>query len=67
VAGVERGVCFLHPYRFGKNPDRREMSPETKAKRSEVLAKHRPRPCKRGPFSPPGSTIGSPVVLGGNR
>jgi hypothetical protein len=21
-AGVERGVCYLHPYRFGKNPNR---------------------------------------------
>jgi hypothetical protein len=57
VDGVERGVCFLHSYRLGKNPDRRKMSPETRAKRSELLAKHRPRPCKRGPFSSPGSTI----------
>ena len=65
--GVERGVCFLHAYRFGKNPSRRKMSPETRAKQSEVLAKHRPRPWKRGPFSPPGSTIGSRVVLGGGR
>jgi transcriptional regulator with XRE-family HTH domain len=65
--GVERGVCFLLPYRFGKNPSRRKMSPEARAKQAEALAKHRPRPCKRGPFSPPGSTISPPVVLGGRK
>lgn len=35
-AGVERGVCFLHPYRFGKNPRRAGMSPERRKKVSEV-------------------------------
>lgn|GEM_PF-1490748 len=63
----ERGVCFLHLYRVGKNPDRRKMSSETRAKRSEILAKHRPRPCKRGKFSPAGSTIYSPSIPEGER
>ena len=35
-AGVERGICFLHPYRFGKNPRRAAMSPERKKKAVEI-------------------------------
>jgi hypothetical protein len=65
--GLERGVCFLHPYRLGKNPTRRRMSPETRAKRSEVLAKHRPRHCKRGPYSSVGSTVSSSAIAVGGR
>ena len=60
--GVERGACFLHLYRVGKNPDRRKMSSEARAKRSEVLAKHRPRPYKREPFPSVGSTITPPAI-----
>ena len=32
-AGVERGMCWLHPYRFGKNPYRpkRPATPAQKA------------------------------------
>jgi len=26
--GIDRGVCFLHPYRFGKNPTRKPPKPE---------------------------------------
>jgi hypothetical protein len=36
TTGVERGLCFLHPYRFGKNPRRTEMTPERKKQLVEV-------------------------------
>jgi hypothetical protein len=48
--GRERGVCWLHPFRLGRNPDRRKMSPETREKRSESMAKLRARPVREGRF-----------------
>ena len=57
--GLERGVCFLHPYRFGKNPLRTKY----------------PSPPKREPSATPArdrntareSTITLPVIPEGNR
>ena len=33
--GAEHGVCWLHPYRFGKNPARKPMSEENRLKAAE--------------------------------
>ena len=55
--GKERGVCFLHPYRLGKNPSRtRYPSPPTR-KPSAAPA--------RASFTAPESTIASEAVQGG--
>lgn len=45
-AGDTRGVCWLHPYRFGKNPDRvkREWSPEQRAAQATRLAQNLQKP-----------------------
>jgi hypothetical protein len=41
--GTERGVCFLHPYRLGKNPYRpkRKAPPGQGQRGAEALAKYR--------------------------
>ena len=56
--GKERGLCFLLPYRFGKNPARpRRLSPEHKAKMIAALAEYHSRVNAKGRFAPVGSTI----------
>jgi len=49
--GKERGVCFLHPYRFGKNPGRTKYPSPPRRKQAATPA--------RGPKSAPESTIAS--------
>ena len=39
--GQERGVCFLHPYRFGKNPTRAKYPSPPQRKRSATPARDR--------------------------
>lgn len=39
----ERGICFLHPFRFGKNPTykKRPLTPEERERRAAPLKKWR--------------------------
>jgi hypothetical protein len=39
--GLERGVCFLHPYRFGKNPTRTKYPSPPKREPSATPARGR--------------------------
>jgi hypothetical protein len=39
--GVERGICFLHPYRFGRNPTRTKYPSPPKRKPSATPARGR--------------------------
>lgn len=55
--GKERGVCYLHPYRFGKNPAR-TMYPSPPVRESSATP-------TSASFSPPGSTITLSGIPGG--
>jgi len=67
-------ICFLHPFRLGRNPSSkmRTLTPERKAAAVARLEKYRYRPKLKGPFSVPGSTImregrSSPIPVSGSR
>jgi hypothetical protein len=64
---LDGSICNRHPFRLGKNPNRRRPTSVELEKLARAGAKFRFLPGEKGVSKPPGSTITLPGIPEGNR